>query len=169
MHAIGSYAHGPYSPVVGSLLPVVVSALLFARWLTQRRTPNATPLWYKLSLAVCLVLAVGNYVAFGEFRYGSYMNECYMTHYYPGTKYATELGYFHQYEAIWLADQETVPGGTRGGQDVADLGRVHPLVGYPGLAGVLGSQRGSVAQLWRTFKDARAAIPAFLGPAVFPN
>ena len=107
MPAISSYTHGPYSPVVGSLLPVAVAIALLLRWLVQRKVPTAASHWYKISLGVCLALAVGNYAAFGEFRYDSYMNEWDVTHYYTGTKYATELGYYHQYEAIWLADHDT--------------------------------------------------------------
>jgi hypothetical protein len=107
MHTISPYTHGPYSPFVGALLPVVVVLLLFTLRLAQGKTSAATPRWYKVSLGVCLVLAIGNYFAFGEFRYDSYMNEWDVTHYYTGTKYATELGYYRQYEAIWLADHDT--------------------------------------------------------------
>jgi hypothetical protein len=107
VHTIGSYTHGPYSPTVGALLPVVVVILLVARRLALRKSACAGQRWYKVSLGACLLLAIGNYVAFGEFRYDSYMNEWDVTHYYTGTKYATELGYYRQYEAIWLADHDT--------------------------------------------------------------
>ncbi len=86
---------------------MVVVALLVARRLVHRHAPLASPLWYKISLAGCLALALGNYASFGEFRYDSYMNEWDVTHYYTGAKYAAELGYDHQYEAIWLADHDT--------------------------------------------------------------
>jgi hypothetical protein len=105
--AAGPYTHGPYSPYVGTILPVVVAAILIAVRMVQRKARTAVPRWYVLTLAVCLAAAIGNYVAFGEFRYDSYMNEWDVTHYYMGTKYATELGYHHLYEAIWLADHDT--------------------------------------------------------------
>jgi hypothetical protein len=106
VHSISSYTHGPYSPFVGALLPVVVVVLLLALRLAQGKTTTAVPRWYKVSLGACLVLAIGNYFAFGEFRYDSYMNEWDVTHYYTGTKYASELGYYRQYEALWLADHD---------------------------------------------------------------
>jgi hypothetical protein len=151
MHEVSSYTHGPYSPVVGSILPVVVTVLLFARGLTQRRAPNAAPLWYKLSLAGCLVLAVGNYFAFGEFRYSSYMNEWDVTHYYTGTKYATELGYFHQYEAIWLADQET---GLRSTASEVRSLRTYEMVPTARLAARADEIRGRFSpERWREFRE----------------
>ena len=81
MHSISSYTHGPYSPLVGSVLPIVVAVLLLALRLAQGKT-TAVPRWYKVSLGACLALAIANYVAFGEFRYDSYMNEWDVTHYY---------------------------------------------------------------------------------------
>jgi hypothetical protein len=107
MPTSGPYTHGPYSPVVGSLLPVVVVALIVTSHLWRTPDHPSIPRWYRLALLLCLAAAAGNYVAFGEFRYGSYMNEWDVAHYYTGTKYAPELGYFHQYEAIWLADHDT--------------------------------------------------------------
>jgi hypothetical protein len=101
----GIYTHGPYSPVVGAALPVAVAVVLLVVRLYHRR--GAGPRWYRPLLALCLLVAIGNYGSFGEFRYGSYMNEWDVTHYYLGTKYAVELGYDHEYEAIWLADRET--------------------------------------------------------------
>jgi hypothetical protein len=101
----GSFTHGPYSPVVGAILAVAVAAALVVVRLYARR--GAQPRWYRPFLVASLLLAIGNYLSFGEFRFGSYMNEWDVTHYYLGTKYAVELGYDHGYEAIWLADRET--------------------------------------------------------------
>ena len=107
MRTASAYTHGPYSPLVGALLPIVVGILLLILHLRRNKTCATTPLWYRISLGGCLLLAIGNYFAFGEFRYDSYMNEWDVTHYYTGTKYASEMGYYGQYEAIWLADNDT--------------------------------------------------------------
>jgi hypothetical protein len=86
VRAIGPYTHGPYPPVIGASLPIVVAVLLVALHCGRRRGQPNAPCWYRASLAVCLALAAGNYVAFGEFRFGSYMNEWDVAHYYTGTK-----------------------------------------------------------------------------------
>jgi hypothetical protein len=91
--------------VVGAILAVAVAAALVVARLYARH--GRQPRWYRPWLVASLLLAIGNYLSFGEFRFGSYMNEWDVTHYYLGTKYAVELGYDHEYEAIWLADRET--------------------------------------------------------------
>lgn len=58
-------------------------------------------------LGVAAVLGAATYVDFGVFRYGSYLNEWDVYHYYLGTKYAPELGYTNLYGATLVADQET--------------------------------------------------------------
>ncbi|MBN2576756.1 MAG: hypothetical protein JXP73_19485 [Deltaproteobacteria bacterium] len=57
-------------------------------------------------LGLAGVLAVGTYVDFGLFRYGTYLNEWDFYHYYVGTKYAPELRYTNLYGATLLADVE---------------------------------------------------------------
>jgi hypothetical protein len=52
------------------------------------------------------LLSVATYADFGVFRYGSYLNEWDLYHYYLGTKYAHELGYRNLYGATLIADVE---------------------------------------------------------------
>jgi hypothetical protein len=59
-------------------------------------------------LSVAAVVSIANYLDYGRFRYGSYVNEWDSYHYYLGTKYAPELGYDGLYLATLLADVETV-------------------------------------------------------------
>jgi len=58
-------------------------------------------------LGLSALLAIATYVDFGVFRYGSYLNEWDVYHYYVGTKYAPELGYTNLYGATLVADNET--------------------------------------------------------------
>lgn len=60
-----------------------------------------------LMLAIAALLSVAVYLDFGVFRYGTYLNEWDVYHYYLGTKYAPELGYQRLYGATLLADAET--------------------------------------------------------------
>jgi hypothetical protein len=57
-------------------------------------------------LGISALLAVATYLDFGVFRYGSYLNEWDLYHYYVGTKYAPELGYTNLYGATLAADAE---------------------------------------------------------------
>ncbi len=58
-------------------------------------------------LGVASLLAVINYHDYGLFRYGTYLNEWDVYHYYIGTKYARELGYNKMYAATLVADEST--------------------------------------------------------------
>jgi hypothetical protein len=77
-----------------------------ARWLSAARAALARRALMVL-LGLAAVLAVATYVDFGVFRYGSYLNEWDLYHYYLGTKYAPELGYTNLYGATLAADHET--------------------------------------------------------------
>ena len=76
------------------------------RWLSAARAALARRVLTVL-LGLSALLAVGTYVDFGVFRYGSYLNEWDLYHYYMGTKYAPEVGYTHLYGATLAADHET--------------------------------------------------------------
>ncbi len=93
-----------FAPTHGSplawTLPLLASALLFV---PARFRARATA-----GLVVAAVLAVSCYVDFGRFRYGSYLNEWDVYHYYLGTKYLDELGYEGLYEATLVADAESL-------------------------------------------------------------
>ncbi|MCF6286756.1 MAG: CapA family protein, partial [Candidatus Hydrogenedentes bacterium] len=58
------------------------------------------------ALFLIAVAAVAGYFEFGWKRYNTFMNPHDFYHYYTGTKYAPELGYYNQYAASLLADQE---------------------------------------------------------------
>src|SRR5512140_3556468 len=86
------------------LLAVVAIAAMVV--LASRRAAGLAPATHRVfdrivtgMLAFCALLAVANYVDFGVFRYGSYLNEWDFYHYYVGTKYAPELGYTKLYGA----------------------------------------------------------------------
>ncbi|MBN2802362.1 MAG: hypothetical protein JXR91_04635 [Deltaproteobacteria bacterium] len=57
-------------------------------------------------LGVSAVLSICNYYDYGVFRYGTFLNEWDVYHYYTGTKYHKELGYNDQYGATAAAQFE---------------------------------------------------------------
>lgn len=102
----GSYAATHGSPIAW-FLPLAVSALV----LVAAFRPSAGPSFrrsVRFSLVVAAVLSAGCYVDWGKFRYGSYLNEWDVYHYYVGSKYLDELGYFGLYEATLVADAESI-------------------------------------------------------------
>ena len=58
------------------------------------------------ALFLVAAVAVAGYFEFGATRYNTFMNNHDFYHYYTGAKYAPELGYYNQYAASLLADQE---------------------------------------------------------------
>ena len=58
-------------------------------------------------LAAMTLFAAGNYLDWGHFRNGGYLNAYEFYHYYLGTKYAREIGYTNLYAASLVADDET--------------------------------------------------------------
>lgn len=56
---------------------------------------------------VAAFVSVFNYADYGRARYGSYVDEWDVYHYYLGTRYADELGYEGLYEATLMADMES--------------------------------------------------------------
>lgn len=76
------------------------------RWLSAARAALARRVLAVL-LGLSALLAASTYVDFGVFRYGTYLNEWDLYHYYMGTKYAPEVGYTHLYGATLAADYET--------------------------------------------------------------
>ena len=56
-------------------------------------------------------LALGAYFRFGEFNYGNFLHYHDVSHYYLGSKYAPELGYFKLYKCIVIAEAEDIAEG----------------------------------------------------------
>lgn len=102
----GSYAATHGSPVAWAL-PVVVSALWLAASFTSVRCERLRSSTI-VALSISALLSIGCYVDWGRFRYGTYLNEWDVYHYYVGTKYADELGYFGLYESTLVADVESI-------------------------------------------------------------
>ncbi len=73
----------------------------------QARHELRKHLWVTATALLLIVsVAVAGYFEFGWKRYGTFMNNHDFYHYYTGTKYAPELGYYNQYSASLLADHE---------------------------------------------------------------
>jgi hypothetical protein len=91
--------------MVACLGYAVLAAPRFAERLSTRARQVARRVLLGV-LGIAALLSVAVYVDFGVFRYGSYLNEWDVYHYYLGTKYAPELGYSKLYGATLLADAE---------------------------------------------------------------
>ena len=79
-------------------------ALFFALVYREELKRYRPAVW--IAAILCACAAVGAYFEFGVTRYGQYMNPHDVFHYYTGSKYARELGYYDQYNAALLADLE---------------------------------------------------------------
>ena len=98
------------------VLPVVAIALvglyylLWGERLSGLLEPKLTRIGRRVALvllAAVALLSVGVYNNFFNFHYGGYVNAYEFFHYYMGSKYSKELGYFNIYGAALLADVET--------------------------------------------------------------
>lgn len=96
-------AHGPY------VLPALAIALILLRFALARRprAPALPPRPLVAALALLAALAPLVWTNFFNWHYGSYLNTYEFFHYYLGSKYADEVGYFDLYEAVLVADAET--------------------------------------------------------------
>ena len=119
--------------VLSWLLPAVVVVLIVVIIVRHRRQQKAAatqdPSAPKSTfnrvvlglLGVTAVLAVANYHDYGVFRYGSYLNEWDVYHYYLGTKYSQEVGYTRMYGATLLADESSRDRSRNTRQQLRDL------------------------------------------------
>lgn len=94
------------------LLPILACGVLAAyAWASRRQLGQLarTKLrwWLNGLLGVCALLSVVTYADFGLARYGSFINEWDVYHYYLGSKYTPELGYVDLYGATLVADAQT--------------------------------------------------------------
>lgn len=96
-------------PISASVL-VAVSTLAYA---IRRAEPRAagTNRFYQFVIGALLTLlaflAAGNYISWGNWRYGAFVNAYEFYHYYIGSKYSPEVGYYHMYDATVVADSQT--------------------------------------------------------------
>jgi hypothetical protein len=91
-------------------IAIVAARLLVARRSDTGESPGArrkVDLALHGALALCAVVAVGVYTNFLHFHYGGYLNAYEFYHYYMGSKYFHEVGYFELYNASLVADDET--------------------------------------------------------------
>ncbi|HKQ62780.1 MAG TPA: hypothetical protein VJS92_15925 [Candidatus Polarisedimenticolaceae bacterium] len=85
-----------------SLLPAAAILLLAARF-GLRRSRAAQPILLGALVALGLLAALV-YNNFFNYHYGGYANTYEFFHYYMGSKYAHEVGYFNLYNATLVAD-----------------------------------------------------------------
>lgn len=78
--------------------------VLFALW--DRLGLARGRRWLGAALVLLAVAATAAYFEFGQQRYERYMNPHDVYHYYLGSKYAPELGYYGLYGATLVADRE---------------------------------------------------------------
>ena len=89
-------------PVAATVL-VGVSTLGYA---IRRALPRAKAanFGYQVLIAILLAglayMAVGNYLSWGKWRYGAFVNAYEFYHYYIGSKYSPELGYYNMYLSL---------------------------------------------------------------------
>ncbi len=100
------------------LLPVWSAVLVAAYYALSRRTAVARVAEARVraaqrGLLATLVISTGFaalvYVGFFNFIYGGFLNPYEFFHYYLGSKYAPEIGYFDLYNAAVVADLEDGP------------------------------------------------------------
>jgi hypothetical protein len=89
------------------LLPAVAVALVIARYLVARSGRFALMRPLTMALAATAVFSVPVWFNFFNFHFGGFVNPHEFFHYYLGSKYAAEIGYFDLYNAALVADAET--------------------------------------------------------------
>jgi len=89
------------------VLPAVAAALVLARFLLARsgRQRGLKPLLVALGATAAFSIPV--YFNFFNYHFGGFVNPHEFFHYYLGSKYAKEIGYFDLYNAALVADDET--------------------------------------------------------------
>jgi hypothetical protein len=97
------------------VLPIVTALVLLVRRSNRGKSIRVA------FLGVCAAIAVANYVDYGRMRYGTYLNEWDVYHYYLGSKYFCELSYGHFYEGVLAADHAIDPNAIPSQMPVRDL------------------------------------------------
>jgi hypothetical protein len=90
-------------------LSVAALALLYVRYREGKAAGASSktyPLRTKVFIALAVLFSCGVFHNLGSFRGGSFVHYGEMFHYYLGTKYFKELGYYDLYNAVIVADTE---------------------------------------------------------------
>lgn len=99
-----------YAVPISATILVGISTLCYSvRSMAPRA--KAVNFGYQVLIAILLAglayMAVGNYLSWGKWRYGAFVNAYEFYHYYIGSKYSPEVGYFNMYNASLIADDQT--------------------------------------------------------------
>ncbi len=89
------------------LLPAAAAVLVIARFVAAQAGNAVAARRVLAALGVLAALSVPVYFNFFNFHYGGFVNPHEFFHYYLGSKYAREIGYFDMYNAALVADDET--------------------------------------------------------------
>jgi len=89
------------------LLPAVAGTLVAARYLLHRAGRGRPMRALLVALAATAAFSVPVYFNFFNYHFGGFVNPHEFFHYYLGSKYAREVGYFDLYNAALVADAET--------------------------------------------------------------
>ena len=105
------FGYGGYYllPAAGMALAVALY-VLWSRRATERIEPGALGVARGMVLALLVASAAFSVVAYNNFfafHYGGYLNAYEFYHYYLGSKYSSEIGYFDLYGATVAADMES--------------------------------------------------------------
>jgi hypothetical protein len=89
------------------LLPAAAGALVVLRFLALRSGNVRALKSVTIATAALAMLAIPVWFNFFNYHYGGFVNPHEFFHYYLGSKYAGEIGYFEIYDAALVADDET--------------------------------------------------------------
>jgi hypothetical protein len=90
-------------------LTAALLVLLYLRYKRARTSPapsKAHPLRSRAIVVVAVLFSFGVFHNLGTFRGGTFLHYAEMFHYYLGSKYFEELGYYELYNAVIAADTE---------------------------------------------------------------
>ncbi|MEX2015399.1 MAG: CapA family protein [Candidatus Hydrogenedentales bacterium] len=107
--------------------------------------------WLNAMLVLLAVAAAGAYFEFGQQRYERYMNPHDVYHYYLGSKYAPELGYYGLYGATLAADRE-LDGSFPARDSIRDLRDHTYMPARVALADAESYKAAFTAERWESFK-----------------
>lgn len=102
--------HGHYWLPIAATALVVLAWQLWRRSAARRLSPRTLRVLRSVLIAILIVAAAFSVVVYNNFfhyHYGGYLNAYEFFHYYMGSKYAHEVGYFDMYGAALAADDET--------------------------------------------------------------
>jgi hypothetical protein len=89
------------------LLPAVAGLLIAGRYLLVRTGRQRAVRALLVALAATAAFSIPVYFNFFNYHFGGFVNPHEFFHYYLGSKYAREVGYFDLYDAALVADAET--------------------------------------------------------------